>query len=147
MRVERRRAASKPSAVELLSLRGGEAGVNLADYDVLVCVGQGIGGAENIARAEKLAEKLGGTLAASRPMVDAGILPYARQVGQTGKSVAPKLYLALGVSGAIRHLAGINAEVLAAVNTDPEAPIFERADYGIVQDCGAFLEEALAALG
>ena len=96
---------------------------------------------------EQLAEKLGGTLAASRPMVDAGILPYARQVGQTGKSVAPKLYLALGVSGAIQHLAGINAEVLAAVNTDPEAPIFERADYGIVQDCGAFLEEALAALG
>ena len=87
--------------MELLSLRDGEAGVNLADYDVLVCVGQGIGGAENIARAEKLAEKLGGTLAASRPMVDAGILPYARQVGQTGKSVAPKLYLALGVSGAI----------------------------------------------
>ena len=82
VRVERRRAASKPSAVELLSLRGGEAGVNLADYDVLVCVGQGIGGAENIARAEKLAEKLGGTLAASRPMVDAGILPYARQVGR-----------------------------------------------------------------
>ena len=93
-----------------------------------------------------MAEKLGGTLAASRPMVDAGILPYARQVGQTGKSVAPKLYLALGVSGAIQHLAGVNAEVLAAVNTDPEAPIFERADYGIVQDCGAFLEEALAAL-
>ena len=147
VRVERRRAVSKPSMVELLSLRGGEAGVNLADYDVLVCVGQGIGGAENIARAEKLAEKLGGTLAASRPMVDAGILPYARQVGQTGKSVAPKLYLALGVSGAIQHLAGVNAEVLAAVNTDPEAPIFEHADYGIVQDCGAFLEEALAALG
>ena len=146
VRVERRKAVSKPSVVELLSLRGGEAGVNLADYDVLVCVGQGIGGAENIARAEALAEKLGGTLAASRPMVDAGILPYARQVGQTGKSVAPKLYLALGVSGAIQHLAGVNAEVLAAVNTDPEAPIFEHADYGIVQDCGAFLEEALAAL-
>ena len=146
VRVERRKAVSKPSMVELLSLRGGEAGVNLADYDVLVCVGQGVGGAENIARAEALAEKLGGTLAASRPMVDAGILPYARQVGQTGKSVAPKLYLALGVSGAIQHLAGVNAEVLAAVNTDPEAPIFERADYGIVQDCGAFLEEALAAL-
>ena len=147
VRVVRRGAVSRPSMVELLSLRGGAAGVNLADYDVLVCVGQGIGGAENIARAEKLAEKLGGTLAASRPMVDAGILPYARQVGQTGKSVAPKLYLALGVSGAIQHLAGVNAEALAAVNTDPEAPIFEHADYGIVQDCGAFLEEALAALG
>ena len=147
VRMERRKAVSKPSVVELLSLRGGEAGVNLADYDVLVCVGQGIGGAENIARAEKLAEKLGGTLAASRPMVDAGILPYARQVGQTGKSVAPKLYLALGVSGAIQHLAGVNAEVLAAVNTDPEAPIFEHADYGVVQDCGAFLEEALSWMG
>ena len=79
-------------------------------------------------------------------MVDAGILPYARQVGQTGKSVAPKLYLALGVSGAIQHLAGVNAEVLAAVNTDPDAPIFQSADFGIVQDCGAFLDEALAQI-
>ncbi len=145
-RVVRSAPVSQSSPVRLLGRRGGATGINLADYDVLVCVGQGIGGAENIARAEKLAQKLGGALAATRPMVDAGILPYARQVGQTGKAVAPKLYLALGVSGAIQHLAGVNAEVLAAVNTDPDAPIFEHADYGVVQDCGAFLEEALAAL-
>ena len=86
--------------------------------------GSGIGGAENIARAEKLAQKLGGALAATRPMVDAGILPYARQVGQTGKAVAPKLYLALGVSGAIQHLAGVNAEVLAAVQYRPRRAHF-----------------------
>ena len=136
VRVTRRPGVAAPSPVELLDLLRGEVGVNLADYDVLVCVGQGIGGAENIARAETLVKKLGGTLAATRPMVDAGVLPYARQVGQTGKSVAPKLYLALGVSGAIQHLAGVNAEVLAAVNADPEAPIFAHADYGVVQDCG-----------
>ena len=147
VRVAREAPVSQASPVVLLGRRASEDGVNLADYDVLVCVGQGIGGAENIARAQKLAEKLGGTLAATRPMVDAGVLPYARQVGQTGKAVAPKLYLALGVSGAIQHRAGVNADVLAAVNTDPDAPIFEHADYGVLQDCGAFLDEALAALG
>ena len=146
VRATRRDALFAPSTVEPLGLRAGAAGVNLADYDVLVCVGQGIGGAENIARAQLLAERLGGTLAATRAMVDAGAMPYARQVGQTGKAVAPKLYIALGVSGAIQHMAGVSAQTVVCVNTDPDAPIFAGADFGLVQDCGAFLDEALRAL-
>ena len=111
--------------------------------DVLVSVGQGIGGAENIALAEKLARRLGGTLSSSRPLVDNGIMPYARQVGQTGKTVAPKLYLALGISGAIQHMAGVAAKTIVAVNTDPDAPIFGYAHYAIRCDCGAFLRAML----
>ena len=146
VRVRRVSACGARSPVRLLESSAREEGVNLADYETLVCVGQGIGGAENIRRAAALAERLGGTLAATRPMVDAGILPYARQVGQTGRSVAPKLYLALGVSGALQHMAGVSAATLVAVNTDPDAPIFQSADFGIVQDCGAFLDEALAQI-
>lgn len=111
--------------------------------DVLVSVGQGIGGAENIALAEKLARRLGGTLSSSRPLVDSGVMPYARQVGQTGKTVAPKLYLALGISGAIQHMAGVAAKTIVAVNTDPDAPIFGYAHYAIRCDCGAFLRAML----
>ena len=148
VRVERRKVRIEALYGGAASLRGGEAGVNLADYDVLVCVGQGVGGAKNIARAEALAEKLGGTLAASRPMVDAGILPYARQVGQTGRSVAPKLYLALGVSGAIQHLAGVNAGALAAVNTDPRrAPSSPTPITASCRIAARFWKRRLAALG
>ena len=111
--------------------------------DVLVSVGQGIGGADNIAMAEKLARRLGGALSSSRPLVDNGVMPYARQVGQTGKTVAPKLYLALGISGAIQHMAGVAAKTIVAVNTDPDAPIFDYADYAIQCDCGAFLRAML----
>ena len=111
--------------------------------DVLVSVGQGIGGAENIALAEKLARRLGGTLSSSRPLVDSGVMPYARQVGQTGKTVAPKLYLALGISGAIQHMAGVAAKTIVAVNTDPDAPIFAQAHYALRCDCGEFLRAML----
>ena len=146
VRVLRAEPSGRPSPVQRMELTCGEAGVNLADYDVLVCVGQGACGAQNLERAQELSKRLGGTLAATRTVVDAGILPYARQVGQTGKAVAPKLYLALGVSGAIQHLAGVNARTLVCVNTDPDAPIFEQADFAIVQDCGDFLDDALRAL-
>ena len=111
--------------------------------DVLVSLGQGIGGAENIALAEELARRLGGTLSASRPMVDSGRMPYVRQVGQTGKTVAPKLYLALGISGAIQHMAGVAAKTIVAVNTDPDAPIFGYAHYALRCDCGEFLRAML----
>ena len=111
--------------------------------DVLISVGQGIGGTENITLAEELARKMGGTVSSSRPLVDSGVMPYARQVGQTGKTVAPKLYLALGISGAIQHMAGVAAKTIVAVNTDPDAPIFGCADFAVRCDCGEFLRAML----
>ena len=134
------------SPIELIKRELNKGDISIADADVLVSVGQGIGTQENIRLAEKLAEKLGGTLSASRPMIDNGILPYARQVGQTGRTVAPRLYIALGISGAVQHMAGVAAKHIIAVNTDPDAPIFAYADYAIRQDCGTFLHAILDKL-
>lgn len=142
-RVIREVPQGSPSPVRLLERIAGDTAVNIADYEVLVALGQGVASQEHRAMARTLAEELGGTLAATRPLVDAGLMPYARQVGQTGKTVAPKLYLALGISGAIQHLAGVAAEKMVAVNIDPDAPIFACATYGLVMDCGRFLEEAI----
>ena len=109
--------------------------VDLSKADVIVAIGRGIKSQENIQLAEKLAEILGGDIAASRPICDAGWLPIDRQIGSSGQTVAPKLYVALGISGAIQHLVGMkNAGTIVAVNKDPEAPIFDIADYGIVGD-------------
>jgi electron transfer flavoprotein alpha subunit len=109
--------------------------VDLTKTEVIVAIGRGIKSQENIALAEKLAALLGGDIAASRPICDAGWLPIDRQIGSSGQTVAPKLYIALGISGAIQHLVGMkNAGTIVAVNKDPEAPIFDIADYGIVGD-------------
>jgi electron transfer flavoprotein alpha subunit len=109
--------------------------VDLTKADVIVAIGRGIKSKDNIALAEKLAEVLGGDLAASRPICDAEWLPIDRQIGSSGQTVAPKLYIALGISGAIQHLVGMkNSGTIVAVNKDPEAPIFDIADYGIVGD-------------
>ncbi len=109
--------------------------VDLSKADVIVAIGRGIKSQEHIALAEQLAAALGGDLAASRPICDAGWLPIDRQIGSSGQTVAPKLYIALGISGAIQHLVGMkNAGTIVAVNKDPEAPIFDIADYGIVGD-------------
>lgn len=109
--------------------------VDLTKTDVIVAIGRGIKSKDNIALAEKLAEVLGGDLAASRPICDAEWLPIDRQIGSSGQTVAPKLYIALGISGAIQHLVGMkNSGTIVAVNKDPEAPIFDIADYGIVGD-------------
>jgi electron transfer flavoprotein alpha subunit len=117
--------------------------VDLSKAEVIVAVGRGIKSKENIALAEKLAEVLGGDLAASRPICDAEWLPIDRQIGSSGQTVAPKLYIALGISGAIQHLVGMkNSQTIVAINKDPEAPIFDIADYGIVGD----LFEALPVL-
>jgi electron transfer flavoprotein alpha subunit len=114
--------------------RGGD--VNIEDADLLVGGGRGLGKAEGFGElAEPLADALGGAVAATRAVVDAGWYPYAAQIGQTGKTVAPKLYLALGISGAIQHKVGMQgSENILAINKDQNAPIFEFADLGVVGD-------------
>jgi len=109
--------------------------VDLSQAERIVAVGRGIKAQEHLALAEKLASALGAQLAASRPICDSGWLPMERQVGSSGQTVAPKLYIALGISGAIQHVVGMKgARTIVAVNKDPDAPIFEIADYGIVGD-------------
>jgi electron transfer flavoprotein alpha subunit len=109
--------------------------VDLSQAERIVAVGRGIKGQEHVALAQKLASALGAEVAASRPICDAGWLPMDRQIGSSGQTVAPKLYFALGISGAIQHVVGMKgSRTIAAVNKDAEAPIFEVADYGIVGD-------------
>jgi electron transfer flavoprotein alpha subunit len=109
--------------------------VDLTQAPILVSVGRGIKAPENIQMAEKLAKLMGGEISASRPICDEGWLPMERQIGSSGQTVSPKLYLALGISGAIQHVVGMKgSRTIAAINKDPNAPIFEVADYGIVGD-------------
>jgi electron transfer flavoprotein alpha subunit len=109
--------------------------VDLTQAPILVSIGRGIKAPENIPMAEKLAKLLGGELCASRPICDEGWLPMDRQIGSSGQTVAPKLYLALGISGAIQHVVGMKgSRTIAAINKDQNAPIFEVADYGVVGD-------------
>lgn len=112
-----------------------KASVDLSKSEIIVAVGRGIKSQENIALAQQLADVLGADLAASRPICDADWLPIDRQIGSSGQTVAPKVYIALGISGAIQHIVGMkNAGTIVAINKDAEAPIFDIADYGIVGD-------------
>jgi electron transfer flavoprotein alpha subunit len=125
--------SSRATMVERGEQRGAD--VNIEDADILVGGGRGLGKKENFDLAEQLAEAMGGAVAATRAVVDAGWYPYAAQIGQTGKTVAPKLYLAAGISGAIQHKVGMqNSENILAINKDPNAPIFEFSDLGVVGD-------------
>jgi electron transfer flavoprotein alpha subunit len=123
------------------------ADVNIEDADLLVGGGRGLGKAEGFKLAEDLANALGGAVAATRAVVDAGWYPYAAQIGQTGKTVAPKLYLAVGISGAIQHKVGMqNSENIVAINKDPNAPIFEFSDLGVVGDLNKIVPKLTEAI-
>ncbi len=126
---------------------GDEGGVNIEDADLLVGGGRGLGEKDNFSLAEDLAEALGGAVAATRAVVDAGWYPYATQIGQTGKTVAPKLYLAAGISGAIQHKVGMmSSENIVAINKDQNAPIFEYCDLGIVGDLHKIMPKLTEAI-
>ncbi|MCK4283896.1 MAG: electron transfer flavoprotein subunit alpha [Candidatus Brocadiae bacterium] len=137
------------SRVEVLGRQqAAEGSVNIAEADVLVAGGSGVGGPQGFELLRKLASALGGEVAASRAAVDAGWIPYERQVGQTGKTVHPDLYVAVGISGAVQHRAGMQSSgTIVAVNSDPAAPIFEIADYGIVGDYREVLPPLIERLG
>jgi len=126
---------------------GDEGGVNIEDADILVGGGRGLGEKENFGLAEDLAGAMGGAVAATRAVVDAGWYPYATQIGQTGKTVAPKLYLAAGISGAIQHKVGMqSSENIVAIIKDQNAPIFEYCDLGIVGDLHKIMPKLTEAI-
>ncbi len=124
------------SAAKIVAQEHEEAsGPSIEDADVIVAGGRGLGAPENFTLAEELARALGGAVGATRAVVDAGWYPYSAQIGQTGKTVSPKLYVALGISGAIQHKVGMqSSNVIVAINKDPNAPIFEFSDLGVVGD-------------
>ncbi len=137
--------STKAKMVKRGEQRGAD--VNIEDAKTLVAGGRGLGKAEGFELCEELAGALGGTVAATRAVVDAGWYPYAAQIGQTGKTVAPKLYLAAGISGAIQHKVGMQAsENIVAINKDPNAPIFEFSDLGIVGDLNKILPKLTEAV-
>jgi electron transfer flavoprotein alpha subunit len=127
--------------------RESQRAVDLGAAEIIVSVGRGIKEADNIPIVQKLADALGAELAASRPICDAGWLPMERQVGSSGQTVAPKMYMAVGISGAIQHLVGMKgSRVVVAINKDANAPIFEIADYGIVGDLFQIVPELIDAI-
>jgi electron transfer flavoprotein alpha subunit len=133
--VESFEAAVETSGVQSTNIEKATGKVTIADADIVVSAGRGLKGPENWGMVEDLANVLGAATACSKPVSDLGWRPHSEHVGQTGKPVASNLYIAIGISGAIQHLAGINAsKVKVVINTDPEAPFFKAADYGVVGD-------------
>ncbi|MFH1137544.1 MAG: FAD-binding protein [Pseudomonadota bacterium] len=141
------KAVIRTKVVEEVKL-GEEDGPNLEEAKIIVAAGRGCRREKDMENIRLLAEKLGGVMAGSRPLVEDGLLPHTRQVGQSGITVGPDVYLAFGVSGAIQHLVGMNSSrTIIAVNKDPDAPIFKIADLGIVGDAGEIIPGLLKALG
>lgn len=133
----------------LVAMERAEVGeVNISEAEVIVAGGRGLGDAEKFGIVQTLADALGGVMGASRPVVDQGWVPHDRQIGSSGVTVRPKLYFALGISGAVQHVVGMReSDVIVAINKDPQAPIFEYAHYGIAADVFKVVPALLAALG
>jgi len=136
-----------PSIVEFIPARQDQGSVDIVRYPALVVAGRGACDATAMPLLEELAELIGGAVACSRPVVQSGLMPYERQVGQTGKTVAPRLYIGVGVSGAVQHLVAIQgAEKIVAINADPNAPIFRVANVGIVGDYARIIPEMISQI-
>jgi electron transfer flavoprotein alpha subunit len=135
------------AAIKVISTKKPEGEIPLPEAELVVSAGRGLKGPENWGMIEDLAKSLGAATACSRPVADIGWRPHHEHVGQTGVAIRPNLYVAVGISGAIQHLAGVNgSKVIVVVNTDPEAPFFKAADYGIVGDAFEVVPKLTAAI-
>ena len=139
---------SENSSFEILEQKFIEEDISLNDADVVISAGRGLKGPENWQMIEDLAKKLNAATACSKPVSDAGWSPHHEHVGQTGLKISPKIYVAIGISGAIQHLAGVNSsKTIIVINNDPEAPFFKAADYGIVGDAFEVVPKIINSLG
>lgn len=135
------------SSIKIIETKKNEGSISLTDAETVVSGGRGLKGPENWGMIEELAKALGAATACSRPVADSGWRPHHEHVGQTGVAISPNLYIAVGISGAIQHLAGVNrSKTIVVINNDPEAPFFKAADYGIVGDAFQVMPKIIEAV-